>query len=76
MKEWSRKLITMVLTLSRVLSMVPATVFATESTEAGDTVIEETVPEKIEVKDVTVAAKTWPEGEEKPADLTIRTANL
>ena len=84
MRQRTRTLLAWVLTVCMVISMLPVSVFATETTVTEDTTVteevttptESTKPTKVETKDITVSAKTWPEGVEKPGDVTIRIANV
>lgn len=72
MKRTFRRLTAVLLTLCMALSLLPVSAFAEGETQT-DTVV--TQPEQITGITLTAEAAQWPEGGEKPADLTITAAN-
>lgn len=72
MKRTFRRLTAVLLTLCMALSLLPVSAFAEGETQT-DTVVSQ--PEQIAGITLTAEATQWPEGEEKPAALTVVAAN-
>ena len=75
-RQASRRLLSLLLSLCLMLSLVTPAMATGEETAGQET--EQTIacPTEIKAVTVTLEATKWPEGEEKPAPITLTTANV
>ena len=75
-KQTNRRLLSLLLSLCLMLSLVTPAMATGEETAGQETGQTTACPTEIKAVTVTLEATRWPEGEEKPAPITITTANV
>ena len=75
-KQTNRRLLSLLLSLCLMLSLVTPAMAAGEETAGQETGQTTACPTEIKAVTVTLEATRWPEGEEKPAPITLTTANV
>ena len=75
-KQTNRRLLSLLLSLCLMLWLVTPAMATGEETAGQETGQTTACPTEIRAVTVTLEATRWPEGEEKPAAITITTANV